>query len=51
MAYLEAIAKHTSQCKLIFISKKNEQQADAVLRHIYIMSEYSSADGQWFLHV
>ena len=35
MAYLQAIAKHTSQCKLIFISKKSEQQAVALLHHIY----------------
>jgi hypothetical protein len=35
MAYLQAIVKHTSRCKLIFISKKSEEKAIAVFCIIY----------------
>lgn len=35
MAYLQAIVKHTSRFKLIFISKKSEEKAAAVFCIIY----------------
>lgn len=48
MAYLQAIVKHTSRFKLIFISKKSEEKAAGVFV-LYIKSGYNSGDVQWFL--
>jgi hypothetical protein len=35
MAYLQAIVKHTSQFKLIFISKKSDEEAAVIFAYIY----------------